>query len=111
MQDDIASGAELSVDHIHPQIMFKKNKIKGIIDKNDIDYYKHNICNLQILPKSINSSKGDKSLEEWIKSTDAKKYSFLIPSLGDYSINNCIEFFKNRKELLIEKLREKLSFN
>lgn len=109
--DNIASGVELSVDHIHPQIMFKKNKIKGIIDKNDIDYYKHNICNLQILPKSINSSKGDKPLEDWINSSDAKKFSFLIPQLGDYSINNCIEFFEARRKLLIEKLHEKLSFN
>ena len=112
IQDNIPNNIDLSIDHIHPQKLFNKKILKSLFKDNedDMEYYKNNIVNLQILSSNLNSSKGDKPLEDWINNThDCKQYSFLIPSnLKDYSINNIFEFYEERRNLLIKKLNEKL---
>lgn len=111
IQNNVPNNIDLSIDHIHPQKLFNKKILKNIFSNNeeDIEYYKHNIVNLEILSSNLNSSKGDKPLEDWINTDDCKQYSFLIPSnLKDYSINNIFEFYEERRNLLIKKLNEKL---
>lgn len=111
IQDNIPSNIDLSIDHIYPQKLFNNKVLKNLFKDNedDMEYYKHNIVNLQILSSNINSSKGDKPLEDWVNTSDCKQYSFLIPSnLKDYSINNIFEFYEERRNLLIKKLNEKL---
>ena len=111
IQDNVPNNLDLSIDHIHPQKLFNKKVLKSIFANNeeDMEYYKHNIINLQILSSNLNSSKGDKPLEDWVNTADCKQYSFLIPSnLKDYSINNIFEFYEERRNLLIKKLNEKL---
>lgn len=111
IQNNVPNNIDLSIDHIHPQKLFNKKILKSIFSNNeeDMEYYKHNIVNLQILSSNLNSSKGDKPLEDWINTADCKQYSFLIPSnLKDYSINSIFEFYEERQNLLIKKLNEKL---
>ncbi|MEI0612041.1 DUF262 domain-containing protein [Brachyspira pilosicoli] len=111
IQDMLPNNIELSVDHIHPQNSFNKSLLETIFNNNndDMEHYKHNIVNLEILSTSINSAKGDKPLEEWMETDDGKRYSYLIPKdLIDYKIENIFEFYEKRRKLLIEKLKEKL---
>ena len=110
---DTPNGFDLSLDHIHPKSKFNKNqKWMKNLDANkikDIDSYKDNICNLQILTTSINSSKSDKLLTEWVKESDSKKYSYLILETKSktYEIDDCIDFWNKRRKLLLDELCKK----
>ena len=111
IQDNVPNNIDLSIDHLHPQKLFNKKILNDLFsnDEENMEYYKHNIINLQILSSNLNSSKGDKPLEQWVNTPDCKQYSFSIPhNLKDYSINNIFEFYNERKKLLIEKLNDKL---
>ena len=109
---DTPNGFDLSVDHIHPKSKFNKNKkwIKNLSDDkiNDIEWYKNNICNLQILTTNVNGQKSDKLLNEWVITSDAKKYSYLILETKTYDIENCIDFWEKRRQLLLNNLFNKL---
>ncbi len=99
-------------DHLHPVAQFGKLSRK---DKNTYTWEDYNsIYNAQLLDANENMSKKDLPLSEWVNNqtnkSNRKKFllDHLIPNV-DLEITNFAEFFKARKALLIEKLKELLN--
>lgn len=96
---------EFDKDHLHPFEACAKIKE---LDVNQYD----SIVNLQMLEKSLNRSKKNQPLEDWVKEKcgdNREKFleEHLIPDV-DLSIDNFTEFYKKRKQLLISKLKKVL---
>ena len=99
----------LQIDHIYPQSEFTVSSLKnrGYVDST-INKYMANVntlCNLNLLSKFDNQSKGKILFTEWIKSRDdAFRSRHLIPDMADYSFDNFLEFVEARKVLIKSKL-------
>ena len=104
-------GGELEQDHIFPQTEFDKTKLKkrDYEEATIVEYMSclHKIPNLELLSKDDNRSKGGKSYSDWLKDRSPDYRSrHLIPDLPDYGLDHFLEFFKERKRLMIKKLEE-----
>ena len=107
------------LDHIYPKAGFDRRRLKraGYSDE-DIDYYAEAfnlLPNLQLLEGVTNQTKLDSPFDDWIKPLQADpagwanyKSQHLIPTLNDYAMTNFKEFFKARRNLLLEKLKKEL---
>jgi len=107
------------IDHIYPKSLFKSSILrKKGLSEEDIEIYQDNVNylgNLQLLEAIPNIEKQDKEFEVWLNETypseiDKKDYfqKHYIPENISLGFNNFIEFFKEREQLLISKLKEKL---
>lgn len=105
-------------DHIHPKSVFTEKRLKtaGVRDE-DIAFCLENcnkIPNLQLLEGNKNTSKGKKSFEQWLNETYQNKASRQHFMERNYikNINLSIvefkQFYKQRKELLKNKLKSVL---
>lgn len=105
------------VDHIFAKSLFSKNKLRSIgISNEEIDEFqsKFNIVsNLQLLEAIPNIEKQDEEFKTWIErlysnSTEQSEYKekHFIPKNIDLGIGNFLIFYNQRKELLVEKIRE-----
>jgi uncharacterized protein with ParB-like and HNH nuclease domain len=100
-------------DHIHPKSQFTKRylKSKGIDTSasyfNDEDMY-NGIVNIQLLDGNDNKSKNDKTLEQWITTSNPDLKKQLIPNI--IAFEKFPEFAEARWLLLKEKLKAALSF-
>ena len=92
-------------DHMHPYTKFKTENLKKYNLSNeqieDWQILRNKIPNLQLLEGKENESKNKKDLEEWLL-THTVKY---LPNVS-YKLENFEEFFKERKKLLKNKLKE-----
>ena len=61
-----------------------------------------------MLDSNENESKGDDTLEEWVKSNNVDFDKQILPKNTDFS--HFIEFVDERWELLITKLEKELKF-
>ena len=105
-------------DHIHPKSGFTKTKLKnaGLINTDsapdwyftDKNYF-NGIVNLQMLDGSQNTSKSDKSLVDWVTTTDIDLDKQMIPNVLEFK--NFEEFVDQRWKVLKKKLMTVLSFN
>ena len=99
----------LQIDHIYPQSQFTVSSLRnrGYVDST-IDQYMANVntlCNLNLLSKFDNQSKGKIPFAQWIKTRDgAFRLTHLIPDMVDYSFDNYLEFVEARKGLIKSKL-------
>ena len=94
-------------DHLHPGSYFIKLKKSG--DANEFYADRNNwnsILNLQLVNKSINRSKQDTSLAEWVLQKKIDLDNQLIPKNVSLAIEDFKEFIEARKQLLLEKLKE-----
>ena len=105
-------GDELEQDHIFPKAKIdnKTELEKRGYEGAQINEYRsclHKIPNLELLPRNENRSKGAKNFSDWLKDTDAVYRDLhMIPDLQDYGLDHFLEFFKERKRLITEKLKE-----
>ena len=99
----IVYGDMLQAD-FHEDHMFPKSKMLKHFDKKIVN----NISNIQPLGGSINSSKNDKSFDDWLKEpkrSDEYKKTHLIPDLSDYNEANFEKFLEKRRELIFARVK------
>jgi len=98
-------------DHLHNGNFFKKfNENISEIPAEDIDFYKdinnwNSILNLQMLNGTLNSSKKDKPLKEWVKENNIDLPTNIIPENTSLDISNFKHFIEERKKLLKNKIK------
>ena len=104
-------------DHMHPYSAFEKKEVlksltlpngEAISDER-IDLWHHQrntLANLQLLEGRENESKNDEPLEDWLKIPANKENVAYLPEGIDYSLTNFDEFLKQRKEIMLSKLKE-----
>ena len=95
-------------DHMHPFTGFVDSKLKAInIDENTIHRWKkdrNKLANLQLLQSDENESKNRSPLIDWLQTHQSEvKY---LPENISYELKNFDEFFKERKNLLKNQLKE-----
>ena len=95
-------------DHMHPFTGFADNKLKAInIDEDTIRRWKkdrNKLANLQLLQSDENESKNRSPLIDWLQTHQSEvKY---LPENISYELKNFDEFYKERKNLLKNKLKE-----
>ncbi|MCF8219456.1 MAG: DUF262 domain-containing protein [Bacteroidales bacterium] len=104
------------VDHIFPKSKFTKAKLRRRgINEERIDIYQKYVKylgNLQLLEATPNIEKFNKDFDLWIHEAypdekDRKEYKkkHLIPDV-DLSLENFIDFFEKREELIKQKFKE-----
>lgn len=99
------------IDHLHPESKYKEYEKLGV-SKLKFEKY-DSLPNLQMLDANENMSKNDKYLDEWVEENCGNnKEEFLarhlIPNV-DLSIKHFDEFYKARKKMLKDRLKEILS--
>lgn len=105
------------IDHLHPQKLFtKKNitKVEDFTDEQKVFYMNANhwnsIPNLHLLNDSLNLSKSDQSLEDWIKNNNSgfTNKDLLIDDSISLSFT-CFEgFYKARRQALKQRFVERV---
>jgi hypothetical protein len=101
---------EYDVDHIYPQALFERKKLKEQLQLPDDEInrflnYENKIGNLELLPRIDNERKLDEPPIDWFKKQEKDYFEkFLIPKLENYDFSNFIEFVNKREELIIDKL-------
>lgn len=102
-------------DHLHPKSWFTKKKLKEqgiVLNASNARYYEEAECfngitNLQLLDGNQNTSKNDKSLEDWLNSTTVDRTKQLIPdevAFVDFPV-----FAEKRRAMLATKLKAELT--
>lgn len=108
---DWNKGFDCAKDHMHPQSAF----LNDIIDVDPEERNRwlklyNKLPNLQYLPKSTNERKNDRPLDYWLSmeaDKDTIRKQAMIPYVS-LNIQNFDGFYKARKEILREKLKELL---
>lgn len=92
-------------DHLHPASIFKDQKrLSESIPNNDLDYAKdekhwNSVLNLQLLNDSLNESKSDKPLAEWVQENNIDNASLLVPSGTSLDIKDFRSFIEREESL------------
>ncbi len=110
--DWINSSNHFDIDHLHPFDRFTRWPPIGVeLEKwNDWTKKANSLPNLSYLIKSFNRGpKGNKSLREWVDDlNETEKLEYLkqafIPNV-DLDITNFEEFYKQRSQILIDKIK------
>ncbi|NCT95946.1 MAG: DUF262 domain-containing protein [Comamonadaceae bacterium] len=108
------------MDHVFPKAGFHKNKLRAAgLDEAAIERVQgmfNQIPNLQFLEGLTNQAKLDATYESWIAPLQAKpadwaqyRAQHLVPEMSAYDLHSFEEFFAQRRELMLENLREKLT--
>jgi len=97
-------------DHIYPKSEFTIAKLRQRgYSKDRVDAYMaafKTVGNLQLLTDTENIQKNATDFSQWLANRDSnfmKRHH--IPKISDYSFDNFIEFFDERKKLIENKLR------
>ena len=98
-------------DHLHPSHFFENlTSHLSEIPATDIDFYSdpnnwNSVLNLQLLNGSLNRSKQDKPLEDWVRDSHIDLASQIIPHAISLDIRNFKEFITKRKAELMTRIR------
>lgn len=98
-------------DHLHNADFFRKIKDNiSHVPPTELDFYKdagnwNSILNLQMLNSSLNGSKNDKSLKDWVAQNNIDLDTHIIPKNISLDISNFKQFIGERKKLLITKIK------
>lgn len=104
------------IDHIFPKSLFSKAKLRkrGYSEDKVLKYinYVNFIGNLQLLEADYNVEKSDIEFDLWLnkvfpdeKIRNEYKFKNYIPDL-DLTLDNFINFFEKREELIMKKLKD-----
>ncbi|WP_297129500.1 DUF262 domain-containing protein [uncultured Porphyromonas sp.] len=98
-------------DHLHPASAFGKLTEKDFVSVEDFEFYTdkknwNSILNLQLLSRSVNVSKNDESLQDWVTNKNIDLPYHLIPAGVGLEFSNFREFINKRKDLLTETLNQ-----
>lgn len=94
---DVGEGGIYHEDHLHPDILLKK---QGFNSQKDL------LGNLQLLKGPENESKGKKELKKWVQEGNDFKYR---PKDISLEITDFQNFLNKREELIVERLMNILS--
>ncbi len=102
-------GKKFHEDHIFPKSEFTVTKLRarGYDSDKIAEYLKqyNAISNIQLLTDIENIEKNSKDFGAWLSSRDSHfKDRNLIPDLKNYHFDNFLEFIKERKKLITNKL-------
>jgi uncharacterized protein with ParB-like and HNH nuclease domain len=97
-------------DHIFPQSEFTARALtkRGYDSDKVKEYMKHynTIANLQLLTAPENEMKNATPFDKWLPTRDSNFMSrHSIPTISDYTFDNFIEFIKERRGIIKEKLK------
>ena len=123
--NDINEDYDYDEDHVHCRARFDRAKPLNMqMSQWDIACSnKDTLINLQLLESSENRSKGDQDLNVYLSNLPQAKKELIMkqgfipaPSNGMsefqyYSIDNCKQFYEDRKKLLTDKLSDLLNGN
>ena len=110
---DLDYTQALEIDHLHPQSAFSEEKLDSMafFDNSDSRSFFENpenwngIANLHLLNSSLNKSKKDMPLAEWLaKQNGIKAEDLLIPTGTPLAFDAFEEFIKARSSFLRKKL-------
>jgi len=105
------------IDHLHPQKLFTKKNITKVEDftaEQKVFYMNANhwnsISNLHLLNDSLNLSKSDQSLEDWIKNNNSgfTNKDLLIDDSISLSFTRFEDFYKARRQALKQRFVERV---
>lgn len=107
---------DFNKDHIFPKSQFSAKNLKkqGVdLTQEGGHYYTEKWCfngivNLQMLDSNENKSKGDKTFEEWVRTSNVNFKKQILPRITDFS--RFVEFVDERWEMLKSKLEKELKF-
>ncbi|MBQ5692655.1 MAG: DUF1524 domain-containing protein, partial [Alistipes sp.] len=99
---------EFHKDHLHPISYFEKLE-QGKMSDEEFEFYKdplncNSILNLQLLNGSLNQSKLDTPLIDWVKDKNIDLENQLIPISVSLEIKDFRAFIDERKKLLKNKI-------
>jgi len=97
-------------DHLHPASYFYKSKRSSYSTDEDFKFYTdtanwNSILNLQLLNGTLNQSKLDTPLKDWVTFNNIDKVNQLIPNVS-LDISDFKLFLTERKNLLINHLKK-----
>lgn len=103
-------GKKFEEDHIFPKSEFTtpKLKLRGYNLERIVEYQKYFNCvsNLELLTDTENREKSSEAFDTWFASRDKNfKDRHFIPTISNYSFDNFLEFYQERKQILKEKLK------
>jgi Protein of unknown function DUF262 len=104
------------LDHIFPKVGFHKSRLKakGFGDEaiGRIQRLMDQVPNLQFLEGLTNQSKLDSSFADWVEPMQAKpadwaqyRQQHAIPEMPNYGLEHFEEFFKQRRTMLLSRLK------
>ena len=103
-------------DHLHPANYFQRLKKSDFTDDAKYAFYKNpdnwnSIANLQLLNSSLNESKQDIPLDDWVKGKGIDRDNQLIPKDVSLDVADFEDFISKRKTYLKEKLKEMIGIS
>ena len=101
---------EYHKDHLHPASYFYNSKKEDYLSEEDFKFYTdptnwNSILNLQLLNGTLNQSKLDKPLKNWVNNNSIDILNQLIPNVS-LEIVDFKLFIEARKKLLIDQLKK-----
>ena len=115
---DLDFTQSIDIDHLHPDSSFRKKKLDAIgvfANPGGRSFYENHenwngIANLHLLNSSLNKSKRDVPLDQWLaKQKGTKAADLLIPTRTDLSFREFESFVEARVKLLKQKLGSLIS--
>lgn len=98
-------------DHLHPFNYFHGLKETDFTNPSDFEFYKNievydSIVNLQLLNSSLNESKLDTPLKDWVEQRNIDLDNQLIPKDVSLDVASYREFITKRRELLKKRFKQ-----
>lgn len=106
---------DFHLDHMHPKSFFENDQnILQNIPNIDVDYARdkdnwNSVLNLQLLNSTLNTSKKDKSLDEWAKINGRTNIDLLVSKGTSLKIEDFRTFIESRRTTLTTMLTNILS--
>ena len=108
------------LDHVYPKSAFHKNRLKAAGFGEDaiarMQDLVNQVPNLQFLEGLVNQSKLDTAFGDWVAPMQAKQLEWAqycqqhaIPTLPSYGLDQFETFFKERRALLLTRMKEVLA--
>ena len=108
------------LDHVFAKSGFHKNRLKAVGFGEEaiarMQELVNQVPNLQLLEGLVNQSKLDSAFADWIAPMQAKpadwaqyRQQHAIPALPGYGLDQFETFFKERRALLMARLKETLA--
>lgn len=96
-------------DHLHPASVFRNRAYRNVVPEEDwelVDSTWNTVLNLQLLESTLNESKGDKSLTEWMRNNKISPESIYINADTSTELKDYRSFIAARETNLLSKLKK-----
>lgn len=98
-------------DHLHPQARILNGEIEKQVKPEDVDFVRdpanwNSVVNLQRLESSVNESKNNLPLSKWVIKNHKTHSDLYISSTTSLEEKDFVQFIKDRKTFLKNKLKK-----